>query len=387
MHDLLVLTRDYDPTLPDYHETDEELDGLHVHRINLHSDNRFFYQKYADERIAEACDRVLESFKPDLVHVNHIIGLSTETIRRIRAAGNTPIVLTLRDFFFLCHRVHLFDVNHQACTGPDGGAKCAPCIRADAARDLSGMTNERAKDVLLEKLGAERLDYMRDLLRIPDAILCPSEYVRSEFVETGFPESRIHVSPTGIETSSLRGVREPDPHERVRFGFAGSISWHKGVDVLVDAFAQLPKGSAELEIFGFGDASYVESLRAKSSGYDVHFNGSYTAEDLARVFSAFDVFVLPSVCHESFSMTIREAMAARRPVVVSDLRAQVDAVRDGVDGFHFRAGDAADLVEKLMRFVREPSLIPRMSRNCPRIRDVADQAADLIRNYESLVKR
>jgi glycosyltransferase involved in cell wall biosynthesis len=390
VHDLLILTRSYDPTLPNYHETDEEFDGLKVHRINLRDDNRFFYERYADERMATTCDRVLKRFRPDLVHVNHIIGLSTETIRRIRAAGSIPIVLTLRDFFFICHMIYLFDVNHHVCSGPEGGAKCAPCIRVDASREeylfLSGLRNERMRDRLLQKLGEERLEYMLDLLRIPDAILCPSEYVRSKFVEAGFPGNRIQVSPTGVQKSLLMQVPEPVATGRVRFGFTGSISPHKGVDTLVEAFIRMPERRAELRIFGFGYEGYLESLKAKASGSDVRFKGSYKPEDLARVFSEIDVLVLPSICHESYSLAIREAMAARRPVVVSDLSAQADAVRDGVDGFHFRAGDSADLAEKMMRFVHEPSLVRRMSRNCPAIRDIADQAADLVKKYESLVK-
>jgi glycosyltransferase involved in cell wall biosynthesis len=72
------------------------------------------------------------------------------------------------------------------------------------------------------------------------------------------------------------------------------------------------------------------------------------------------VFVLPSV-HEPWGLIVNEAMAAGRAVVVSDeVGCAPDLVKDGENGFVFRAGDVAALAAALRRLTTERGLAQRM---------------------------
>ncbi len=65
---------------------------------------------------------------PDVVHFNHLVGLSPRFIR-IAHRLRVPVVLSLHDLYFACPRVHLQKVSGELCEGPDGG-RALPAGRA-----------------------------------------------------------------------------------------------------------------------------------------------------------------------------------------------------------------------------------------------------------------
>jgi glycosyltransferase involved in cell wall biosynthesis len=393
--DLVVFTRDFDPSRKDCEEYVETIDGIRIYRINSVNTPRPFSYSYLDPRVTDAFDRVVRRFRPEVVHFAHVIDLSTEMIRRAKEHG-LPVILTLQDFFFVCHRIYLIDINQNLCSGPEDGAKCANCIRPDALSDIELWRTQGKPELndlshetdLLRQLGRERLDYMLATLRVPDLILCPSEFMKASFTGFGIPAEKIHISAPGIDKSFLSQIRSPCPGGvmRVRFGFIGPISYHKGLHTLIDAITFLPRHRATLEVFGGGNSKYSDDLRSKAINYGVHFHNPYSYEEMGEAFSSFDVLVVPAIVHESYSLVIREALAAGRPIIVSNLRSQMDFVRDGVDGFHFQVENARDLSEKMQRFIKDPSLIMTLGRTHLPIRDVDDQATELMQIYWSLAR-
>ncbi|HZL98753.1 MAG TPA: glycosyltransferase, partial [Planctomycetota bacterium] len=75
-----------------------------------------------------AFDRVVAAEKPDVVHIQHMIHLSTGIIDRCRAAG-VPSVVTLSDFWARCSRVQLIRPNRKNCLIAPPGLGCAACVK------------------------------------------------------------------------------------------------------------------------------------------------------------------------------------------------------------------------------------------------------------------
>ncbi len=86
-------------------------------------------------------ERVLDAFRPDLVHLHHLGGgLSTSFVGLVRRRG-LPTALTLHDYWFMCPRSTPVDRDGRLCPGPDGGLRCTACWIADhydAARPSLG---------------------------------------------------------------------------------------------------------------------------------------------------------------------------------------------------------------------------------------------------------
>ena len=123
----------------------------------------------------------------------------------------------------------------------------------------------------------------------------------------------------------------PEPHQfRARFLngyegplilFFGRISYKKGIDVLIDAFALLRRElDCRLAIVGPDDSGLTPSLKARTERAGVLratvFTGPLFGEERSAALASADVWALPSRT-ENFGVAVVEAMAAGCPVVIS----------------------------------------------------------------------
>jgi phosphatidylinositol alpha-mannosyltransferase len=140
-----------------------------------------------------------------------------------------------------------------------------------------------------------------------------------------------------VEVGRYRDA-EPWPTERPTVLFLGRHEERKGLQVLLEAFghltATLGDGRVRPVLWIAGDGPQTEALRR---GYpessDVVWLGVLSEQEKVRRLAAADVLCAPSLGGESFGMIIVEAMAARTPVVASD-----------IDGYRAAAGGCAVLV-------------------------------------------
>jgi rhamnosyl/mannosyltransferase len=139
--------------------------------------------------------------------------------------------------------------------------------------------------------------------------------------------------------------------------FVGRLVPYKGVDVLLDAMAGL---NAVALIVGEGPQRASLEAQAHRLGVTsrVRFLGSVTDQELASLYRACDVFVLPSVTRqEAFGVVQLEAMAAGKPVVSTDVGTGVGWVnRHGETGYVVPPRDAGALEEAIRRLLDDPDL-------------------------------
>ncbi|MGD0392637.1 MAG: glycosyltransferase family 4 protein [Acidimicrobiales bacterium] len=141
----------------------------------------------------------------------------------------------------------------------------------------------------------------------------------------------------GIEMDRYRDA-VPWPTDRPTILFLGRHEERKGLRVLLEAFDRLAAGPGA-EPYGAdhgrpllwiaGDGPHSESLRREHPGSsDVVWLGVLPEDEKVRRLAAADVLCAPSLGGESFGMVLLEAMAARTPVVASD----IDGYRSAADG-------------------------------------------------------
>jgi glycosyltransferase involved in cell wall biosynthesis len=151
--------------------------------------------------------------------------------------------------------------------------------------------------------------------------------------------------------------------------YVGGISPHKNLGTLLEAFARLrgdPTCSdCHLVLVGdySGDVFYsaYDELRQKTKllglGEAVHFTGYVADEDLVHLYSAAEVFVLPSLL-EGFGLPVIEAMACGAPVVASRRGALPEVV--GSAGLLFDPDRPGDLYDVLRRVLTTTALRDRL---------------------------
>lgn len=403
-HEVVVFTRapaargNAEGGLPDFAVAAEEFQGLRVLRMTHRLAHARLAESYRQPKAEAAFAAVLERERPDVVHFQHLIHLSAGCVDVARERG-IPTVLTIHDYWAICARVQLIRPDGVRCE-ENQGAGCFLCVKeraldrigaAKKAGSLLGPMGQflaeiAGRDEYAEMM--ERHSYVVDCYQHADLRISPSRFLRSKLVETAdFDPHTLLYSDNGLRTDHVRALaKRPDPKGRVRFGFVGSIVWYKGCEVLLKAMRRLADTNAMLSIHGDFKPDTDEHHRALRAlaGPNVEFKGRFDNARLSEVYAEIDVLVVPSTWFENSPITIHEASLTHTPVVASDIGGMREFVRDGVDGLWFAVGDDADLATKLRRFVEEPDLVARLSREWLEVKPIAEDAAVTEFRYRGL---
>jgi glycosyltransferase involved in cell wall biosynthesis len=219
-----------------------------------------------------------------------------------------------------------------------------------------------------------------------DLFIAPSRSIAEAFVEFGVPRDRIRVSDYGfVPLTPAHRQRS----ERLRIGFVGTLAWHKGVHVLLDAVRELAANTYEVNIFGDSKVFplYVDELRARAGARPVRFMGAFDRDRIADVYSAMDVLVVPSLWFENSPLVIHEAFMSGVPVVAARIGGMPDLVADGVNGLLYTATSPADLADKLRELIDDPAGLDRLRQAFPNVKTIEEDANELEQLYGDLRAR
>ena len=218
-------------------------------------------------------------------------------------------------------------------------------VHSPAERDTESALRN-ARNGLVERLslrGARRLIVVSGSLE---------RHVR----ERGIGPERIRAIPNGVPAGE--SVRLPYvPGEPLRLGTVALFRPRKGIEVLLEAMAELRKSGIASTLHAVGpfethdyERKVHELVRRLGLESDVHWTGFRS--DMAAEFRQMHVFVLPSLFGEGMPMVVLEAMAAGLPVVSTRVEGIPQVVRDGQDGLLVDPGNARELAQALAVIAR-----------------------------------
>ena len=413
-----VLTRDADASRPEYSvRSRTTAAGVRVFSIN----NTFqactsFEESYTNPALAAVARQVLDDVDPDVVHVQHLTCLSAGILEEAKRAnvGRRPVVMTLNDYWLMCHRGQLLRRGGMRCDGPfDGG--CDDCIppamlaspqayrigRLARALPLPGAAiavraAEKTRAAVTTHATARdaswrRLQQLRAAASHVDLFLAPSATMEEWALRFGIARGRLERCDQGIDLSVLR-VRPRADSSVLRLGFAGSLIPSKAPHLLLEAAASLPPGSVTVDLLGaaapyHGDTTYGELLKPLLGRSFVRRRGPLPHHRIGEAFREVDVLVVPSIWIENAPFVIREAFAAGVPVIASDLGGMAEMIRHDRDGLLFAPGDQTDLAHQIRRLLDEPGLLERLRRGIRTPMSVEQDAAEMLRRYDRLAPR
>lgn len=193
------------------------------------------------------------------------------------------------------------------------------------------------------------------VLQSSDRIIVVSEFLKREVVKLGINEEKVRVVYGGSASRATKKERFELDGRIVTF--IGSLVKQKGVDILLEAFKEVP--DAKLVIVGDGkERSKLERLACDIE--DVHFLGY--REDLGSVLEKTRVFVLPSR-QEGFGLVLLEAMGEDVPVVATMVGGIVEIVEDGYNGILVEPENPEQLAEGIIQVLENRELRESLIKN------------------------
>lgn len=293
--------------------------------------------------------QTLANFQPDLVHVQHLMGLPTSLLREL-VARRIPYLITLHDYWWLCANANL--LTNYAETACDGPRACLNCTRCAVARAGSPLAWGAAP--VLWPLLMERNHRLARLLNHAAALLTPSEFVRRWYADHGAPTHALRAAPLGVTPPTATAARTTE-RDGLQLLYVGGLAPNKGVHVVLEALRTVT-GNLHFAIAGDTDAqpAYVATLR-RLADPRVTFHGRLTRQQVWEALAAADLVVVPSLWHETYCFAAHEALSAGVPVLASAMGALTEAIDDGVNGRLLPPGDVTAWRTALQSYVAAPS--------------------------------
>ena len=172
----------------------------------------------------------------------------------------------------------------------------------------------------------------------------------------GVPDEFVEVMPAGIDVEQMRFDQRARETTRSRLNvqpetlvvlFVGDDFDRKGLERAIRAIARV-SSSSQLWVAGGGDLQAFESLAASLDVRErVRFLGRVDAAEIAELYSASDVLLLPSR-QDAWGHPVIEAMAAQRVVLASEFAGAHTVIHDGVNGFVLEGDGAPEQIAGIL---------------------------------------
>ena len=159
----------------------------------------------------------------------------------------------------------------------------------------------------------------------------------------------------------------------------------KGITYLLQAMPEILKEHPQMTLLIVGDGAEREALEKESLQLDIQDHVVFTGSrlDIPEIFQVLDIYVLPSLS-EGLPMGLLEAMAARRPVVASNVGGIPSAVTNGETAVLVEPGNVQQLSLAIVDLLRDQSLKNKLADNAHNIFQVKYSAKNMVTGYSLL---
>lgn len=285
---------------------------------------------------------IIRGRKIEVVHAHSWI---VNSLLPLLPTRRTKLVVTMHDYGLVCPKKTMVFRTGAECTGPRFD-KCVACARLQYGAPRSMVLTSGLS--LMSRLHGRVGCYVA----VSRAVARACQGV----VRHGQPPIRVipPFVPDDVFQAGRSGRPGFVPQEGQYLMFAGALTHHKGLDVLLEAWS----GVAPAVPLVLAGLRWPESPTRFPAG--VHLAENVPRSDVLRAWAHSIAGVVPSTWPEPHALVAMEAMAAGRPVVASRVGGLADIVTDGVTGLLVSPGNVPELQAALQRVVDDPEGCARM---------------------------
>ncbi len=171
---------------------------------------------------------------------------------------------------------------------------------------------------------------------------------------------RAYAGHDSVKTKEEFGFLRRDPV----VGIVARLVADKGHEYLIRAIDLLRKKHPDIRLLIVGDGIQKNYLQQITSQLELHqhvfFLGSVS--DVTRPLAAIDIFAFPATWREGFGLSIVEAMACRKPVIVSNIWALNSLILDQSTGVLIEPKKIEPLAEAISELIRNPDKRAKIGR-------------------------
>lgn len=314
--------------------------------------------------------KVIEKFRPDVIHMNNINFQLTPSIIDIAYKMNVPIVQTVHDYQMICPNHLLFNQEKNICEKCINGSKwnCAKdkCIHDSKIKSIIGSIEAT--------LYKNRNTY--DKVK---KYICPSDFLENKLLSgSDIYKGKTKTIHNFIELKELNNYEKED-----YVLFFGRLSEEKGLEKFLKVCKMLP--NIQFKIAGTGplenECKNIEN---------VQFVGFKTGKDLEELIAKAKFSVYPSIWYENCPLSILESESLGTPVITANYGGMKELVEDKETGILVDYINEENLKNAIEKLYKDNKLLEIMSDNCKEKRTnmitLEDYTNNMIDIYNEVIK-
>lgn len=260
-------------------------------------------------------NRLLDDFKPDVVHIHNIYHQLSPMILFEIKKRNIPIVMTVHDYKLVNPNYNLFHNGkfYDRClNGKYYQCFFDKCFKNSYLQSFLAM---------LEMYWHEFFGtYKKNI----DLYIVPSNFVKNILVERGIDERKIEILPHFVK-SDKKNIEDIENGEKYVLCI-GEVSKSKGTDELINLFKSIEGANLYL-------AGSVKNDFEILSGNNIKYLGHLQEEELKKYIKNSLCVISGSKLPETFGLVALEAISLGKPFIGFESGAYAEIIQNGKNGF------------------------------------------------------
>lgn len=286
---------------------------------------------------ASAARKVIEDFKPDVVHLHNVHSYLSPVIGEIAHKRGIKVVWTLHDYKLICPS--------YSFRRPDGTI-CQECLADKGALMRHRCMKGSLAASLLARLEAAVWNRKR-MVSFTDTFITPSRFMEEKMKEGGFPAEKIVTLCNFIDPAKF-AVLESLPVRKQGNGYfcyIGRLSQEKGIPTLLAAATE-----ADVKLKVAGDGPLMQPMKEQySANKNIEFLGKQNAEEVTRLLNGADAMLITSEWYENNPLSVIESLCAGTPVIGAKIGGIPELIEES-NGQLYPSGDPKALAVLLRSF-------------------------------------
>jgi glycosyltransferase involved in cell wall biosynthesis len=196
-----------------------------------------------------------------------------------------------------------------------------------------------------------------------DTLLATSRTIEKYIHE--IVRKEVVITPFGVNTDIFKPLQKKLFKENdIVIGTIKSLEKNYCIDVLIKAFAIIKGDYRNLKLFVVGEGTQRKELELLAqheniNADEIYFTGKVDHSEVCNYHNMIDIFVNISE-YESFGVSVLEAMACEKPVIVTDTGGLAEIINDETVGFKIPVLDIDALVSKLRYLIENKDIRENM---------------------------
>ena len=298
---------------------------------------------------AKKVETAIQHFQPDIIHVHNSFPLASPSIFYVAEKYGIQTVVTLHNYRLICPSAslyfdgHIYEKNIHSLIPVDGILKG---VYRNSKLQTAGLAAITAVHNIIgtwkNKVGT---------------FIALTNFAKQKFLSSALRvnEEQFTVKPNFVEDC---GLGDPEKREDF-FVVVGRLSVEKGIDTLLEA---CERGNFKVVIMGDGPLK-DQILKAAEKNPNIRYLGFQQKPVIEDYMKRCKALLFPSVWYEGLSITMLEAMSMGTPIIASRLGSMAEVLTDRINGLHFEAGNAEDLLSKINEINSDNTLVKTLGLN------------------------